>query len=176
MHNNKIRWITRTAIFLALLVLLQFVTKPLGQLVTGSVVNLLLAASAVLCGTAAGVVIALVSPFLAYFLGIGPAFIQLLPFIALGNLTLVLTFSLLLKRSQTVAYWFMAIVSAALLKFIVLYLGVVQLALPLIPNIKSTQLTMLTAMFSWPQLITAAIGGLLAFLLVPPVQKALQHK
>ena len=41
--NKKIRWITETAIMLALLVTLQALTKPLGQLVTGSCVNAILA-------------------------------------------------------------------------------------------------------------------------------------
>ena len=34
--NKKVRWITETAIMLALLVTLQAVTKGFGQLVTGS--------------------------------------------------------------------------------------------------------------------------------------------
>ena len=33
--NKKIRWITETAVMLALLVSLQALTKPMGQLVTG---------------------------------------------------------------------------------------------------------------------------------------------
>ena len=37
--NKKIRWITETAVMLALLVCLQALTKPLGQLVTGSVLT-----------------------------------------------------------------------------------------------------------------------------------------
>ena len=34
--HKKIRWITETAILLALLVTLQALTKPMGQFVTGS--------------------------------------------------------------------------------------------------------------------------------------------
>ena len=41
--NKKIRWITETAIMLALLVTLQALTKPAGQFVTGSCVNVVLA-------------------------------------------------------------------------------------------------------------------------------------
>ena len=44
--NKKIRWITETAIMLALLVTLQALTKPMGQLVTGSCVNAVLAIAA----------------------------------------------------------------------------------------------------------------------------------
>lgn len=176
MKFDKIKWMTRTAVLLAVLVLLQFVTKPLGQLVTGSAVNFVLIASVVLGGLASGIVVAAVSPFLAYALGIGPAFIQLIPFIALGNLLLVLVYGLVLKRSQTLAYWLIAVISATLLKFIVLYLGIVQLALPLISDIKAPQLTALSAMFSWPQLVTAAIGGVLAWILIPTLQRAIRAK
>jgi len=48
--NKKIRWITETAILLALLVTLQAVTKPAGQLVTGSCVNTILAVAVLLGG------------------------------------------------------------------------------------------------------------------------------
>ena len=44
---TKTQWITRTAICLALLVCVQFVTKSLNQqLITGSCVNLILAVTA----------------------------------------------------------------------------------------------------------------------------------
>ena len=37
--SKKIRWITETALMLALLICLQALTKPMGQLVTGSCVD-----------------------------------------------------------------------------------------------------------------------------------------
>ena len=52
--NKKIRWITETAVMIALLVALQAITKPLGQLVTGSCVNAILALSVLLGGMACG--------------------------------------------------------------------------------------------------------------------------
>ena len=48
--SKKVRWITETAVMLALLVTLQALTKPLGQLVTGSCVNAVLAVSVLLAG------------------------------------------------------------------------------------------------------------------------------
>ena len=44
--NKKLRWITETAIMLALLVSLQALTKGFGQFVTGSCVNAILAIAA----------------------------------------------------------------------------------------------------------------------------------
>ena len=40
--RKKLLWITETAVMLALLVALQAITKPAGQLVTGSFVNIVL--------------------------------------------------------------------------------------------------------------------------------------
>ena len=85
MQNNtsKIRWITTTAIFIALLVALQGITKSMGQYVTGSMVNMILVVATLTAGTAAGATVALLSPVFAFMLGIGPAFVQMVPFVAL---------------------------------------------------------------------------------------------
>jgi hypothetical protein len=40
--NKRILFITKTALFLAILLVVQFFSKPLGQYVTGSLVNLVL--------------------------------------------------------------------------------------------------------------------------------------
>ena len=47
---KKTVWIARTAVCLALLIAIQFLTKSLGQLVTGSCVNLVLAIAALIGG------------------------------------------------------------------------------------------------------------------------------
>ena len=76
---KKTVWIARTAVCLALLIAIQFLTKSLGQLVTGSCVNLVLAIAALIGGVWSGVTVAVISPFCAYLLGIGPAFLPLVP-------------------------------------------------------------------------------------------------
>ena len=57
--KTKIRWITETAVMLALLVSLQAITKPLGQLVTGSCVNAVLVVATLTAGVWSGVAVAL---------------------------------------------------------------------------------------------------------------------
>ena len=74
--NRKIRWITETAVLLALLVALQAITKPLGQLVTGSCVNAILAIAALVGGMSCGLTVALISPVFAFLFGIAPNFIR----------------------------------------------------------------------------------------------------
>ena len=62
MMSKKIRWITETAVMLALLVALQALTKPLGQLVTGSFVNAVLAVTVLVAGLYSGITVAIISP------------------------------------------------------------------------------------------------------------------
>ena len=94
---KKTAWIARTAICLALLLCLQFATKSLGQFVTGSCVNLVIAMAALIGGLWSGLTVAIVSPFCAYLLGIGPAFVALVPCVALGNAVYALIFGLLVR-------------------------------------------------------------------------------
>ena len=57
MNKEKTLWITRTAIFVALLVVLQAATAALGNtIITGSVVNMLLVVSVMTCGDRKSVV------------------------------------------------------------------------------------------------------------------------
>jgi len=62
----------------------------------------------------------------------------------------------------------------AIVKFLVLYLGVVQIAAPYILGLPEGN--MLSIMFSYPQLITASIGGVCAMVLLPPLKKALNYR
>ena len=89
MKKNAVLAITRTAVMIAILVMIQFITKSFGQYVTGSLVNLVLAVAALTIGLWEGIIVAAVSPFFAFMFGIGPAFIQIVPFVALGNAVLV---------------------------------------------------------------------------------------
>lgn len=154
--SKKTVWISKTAVLTAMLIALQFVTKAMGQLVTGSCVNLLLTVAALYGGWWCGFTVALLSPFLAFLLGIGPSIIVLVPLIAVGNIVLVAVFALLRDRLPG----YVNAVIAAVLKFAALWLLVVKLALPLL-QLPEKQSAVIGAMFTYPQLITALIGGIL---------------
>ena len=62
--RKKIRFITETAVLLALLVSLQALTKPMGQWVTGSCVNAVLAVTVLVAGVYSGITVAIISPVL----------------------------------------------------------------------------------------------------------------
>lgn len=163
--------ITRTAILIALLVALQYATASLGQFVTGSCVNLVLAVAALFVGLWSGVIVAAVSPFFAFLLGIGPKLIAIVPFIALGNIVYVVVLALLGKRFAALPKSLISVGAAAVCKFLTLFLVLVKLALPSL-GLAEKQVQTMSAMFSWPQLVTALIGGLLAVLIVPQLKKA----
>lgn len=166
--------ITRTAILIALLVALQYATSSLGQFVTGSCVNLVLAVAALFVGLWSGIVVAVVSPFFAFLLGVGPKLIAIVPFIALGNLVYVLVLALLGKKFDKLPQNLLNVAAAAVCKFLTLFLVVVKLVLPSL-GLPEKQVAVMSAMFSWPQLVTAAIGGVLALLVVPTLKKAFKE-
>ena len=154
--------ITYTAALLALLIVLQWATRAAGQLVTGSCVNCVLA-------------VAVVSPFVAFFLGIGPKNIAVVPAIAVGNAVLVMLLWLFLHRRITVLNGIFGVLAAAAGKFLVLYLLVVQLLCRLL-TLPEKQAAMFSSMFSWPQLVTALIGAAAAMALLPLVLRARTHR
>lgn len=176
--NRKIRWITETGLMLAMLVAVQGITAGFGnQYITGSCVNLILAVTSLVVGLWGGVVVAGVSPFLASVFGIGPKFLQLLPGVAAGNLVFVMVLHFLVGNGRTDIRRIAGTVAAAAAKFVTLYLVVVKLIVAglvdggIIP-VKASVL--LSAQFSWPQLITALIGGSLSLAIVPVLKKALK--
>ena len=176
--KKKTIWITKTAVLIALLVVLQWVTKPLGQLVTGSCVNAVLAIAALLAGMASGLTVALASPVFAFLFGIAPNLITV-PVIMAGNAAFVLLLCLIAGQKHWKSV--VAVAAAAVGKFAVLYTlvtwvicGVAADALLAQGLLKKPMLSMLPATFSWPQLVTALVGGAVAMMIVPVLKKALR--
>lgn len=77
--RQKTLWITQTAALLALLIILQLATRSAGQLVTGSCVNAVLALAALIAGLSSSLTVAVLSPFLAFALGVGPKLLPIVP-------------------------------------------------------------------------------------------------
>ena len=179
--GKKVRWITETAVMLALLVTLQALTKPAGQLVTGSCVNAVLAVSVLLAGLSSGITVAVLSPVLAYLLGVAPQLVTV-PAIMVGNTVLVVLLYFIAGDCASVGKRVAAWLVAAIAKFVTLYLLVVKLICGVMApgllasgTLKEPMLKMLPTMFYLPQLITALIGGGVAVLMIPVLRKAL-HK
>ncbi|MBP3634273.1 MAG: hypothetical protein J6J43_06845 [Oscillospiraceae bacterium] len=176
--NKKVLWITETALMLALLIALQYLTKGFGQMVTGSCVNAILAICVLVAGLGSGFTVALISPVAAFLLGIAPQ-VLVVPAIMLGNTVFVALLHLIAKKSivSRVLAW----IVAAACKFAVLYLVVAQLvcgvlAEPLLAQglLKQPMLQALPATFGIAQFVTALIGGAVGLLIAPTLKKALK--
>ena len=127
-------------------------------------------------GLWSGVIVALLSPFCAFLLGIGPQLVQIVPIIAVGNVTFVVLLSLLVgAKKPGVLRQAGGLMASAIAKFGVLYLGVVHILIPVMGEaLKAPQVEKFTAMFSLHQLITALLGGTEALLILPLSRKAIK--
>ena len=172
-NKKRILWTTQTAVFISLLIVFQAVTLPLGNtLITGSGVNLLLILSVMLCGLSSGLAVSALSPIFAKFLGIGPLW-SIIPMIIIGNIIFVLIWHYLgntAKLKVNIAR-ISALTAASLAKFLFLYFSIVKLVLPFLLHLPEKQNAVISGMFSLPQLITAATGGIMAILLLPVLQR-----
>lgn len=176
--NKKIRWIAQTGVMLALLIILQAVTKGFGQLVTGSCVNAVLAVSVLVGGLSCGITVAVISPVLAFMLGIAPQVLTV-PAIMVGNTVFVTLMYFIAGRERRFLRAAVAWIAAAGAKAAVLYAMVAWLICGVLAEdllaaglLKAPMLTALPATFSWPQLFTALIGGGVALLICPVLKKA----
>lgn len=167
--NTKI--IARTAILLALTILVQTLGRfiPLGQFnqfIVGPLVNACLLVAAAYTGLAGGAVVSVLSPFGAILTGAAIP-LPFAPFIAAGNFVLVLLYVLLKKRPVP------AVISGAVLKFGFLW-GSILLFVSFM-NIPDKKATLLIASFSWPQLVTALIGGAIALAVIKALKKSVEE-
>ncbi len=117
------------------------------QIITGSIVNALLFLAAYRLPIVNTFLIAVLPSSVALLRGLLPApMVMLIPYIIISNVVLLSSFSILKKTPL------IGVLTASFLKFTFLYTIVYFVAGKLNAN--------LIAMFQWPQLITALIGGL----------------
>ena len=176
MAYKSIRAVTYTGVSIALIVAWQFFSAGIGNtLVTGPVVNLILIVAVMVCGIKPGLTAAVVSPICAKLIGIGP-FWTLIPIIALGNAALVTVWHFLgrLDYGRFIVNRLITAAAAAVVKFAVLYIGVVLLAVPYLLDIPAPAAATVSSMFSFPQLFTAFTGGIIAAAVVPVLKKAVK--
>ena len=190
--KKQILRITRTAMLLGLTVAAQYFIQILlgativSQLITGSLVNMFLILSALICGFWSGFSIAVIVPFISLAIGRMPH-IWLIPFIMLGNLAIVFAFWAICGRKvydMSIRFfslnWAGASIAGALLKFMVLYFGVTKIFINFIlvndSALKAPQIAKMTSVitfnYSFPQLATALLGSILVYMTYPVLKKA----
>lgn len=173
--NNKTRFITRTALLLAVAIAFQLLGRVLGpynNFIVGPVVNAVLIIATAIAGFWSGAAIAVIAPLVSAFTNkaaIAPLILAFSPFIILGNVIIVAAFHFLKKKSKIAA-----IAVGALLKAGFLY-AAISIFTSLV-KMPSKFATTLTNLFSWPQLITAAIGGAIALAVLAALYKSLNNE
>jgi len=155
--NNKV--LIKSSQFLLILALMLFAPFIGNQIITGTIVNASLLMSVMLFGLPGAVILCFAPSVISLFTGLLPwVMMPMVPFIILGNILLVLIFDLLRKNN-----FFLGLVPAALLKFSFLFL---------VSNylihffVKQAVASNIAVMMSWPQLITALLGGVVAYSLM----------
>jgi len=158
MKNTAVLTIKKEAVLTFIALLGVAVAAPLikQQYVTGTIVNATLIIGTACLGVRYGLLLCLLPSSIALATGLlNPVLAPMVPFIVMGNVVLVLAFRYL-KNSN---FWVGA-AAGAVLKFALLQ-GMSTVVIGLLIN-KSVA-PAVANMMSWPQLITALAGGVVAF-------------
>ncbi|MCX7729703.1 MAG: ECF transporter S component [Candidatus Caldatribacterium sp.] len=160
MVRKGIRTVTLTGVLFALILIVQALGLP--YVVAGPLVNAMLLLATVFVGVGGGVLIGLLTPWVALLRGILPAPLgPIVPFIMLGNAVFVTVFGLFRRKGE----FFFAIggvVLGAFAKYLVLSQAV-RLLIDLPPPV--------ARMMQVPQLITALLGETIALFLSQALQR-----
>lgn len=156
--QGKLSLLTKASVLLAIAVVFQLV--KMGQYVTGTGINAVLATAVGTCGLPWAAAIGLLTPALAVVLGVQPPVtVVLVPFIMAGNVVYAALFSLAGKRNE-----FVGTVAAAFAKFLLLYVAANMVVNGLPAPVKLA--------FSFPQLITGLAGGVVAITVMRALKKS----
>jgi len=148
--NLKSRAVVETAIATVIAVITPALLAhtPQNQFIVGPIVNAVLFWVALRVGVTNALLIAVLPSLIALFRGLlPPTAAAVVPFIILGNCALILTFSLIKTN-----LWF-RVIAGSVVKTLIIFL-------PVWLFLNSSSLV--SFMMSWPQLLTAIIGGFIA--------------
>lgn len=171
--SRNIRFITRTALLLAVAILFQYLGRfmgPQNNFIVGPIVNAVLIISTEIVGVFSGLMISIIAPIISALTNKTPMAAVVLafsPFIISGNAVLVICYSLLKKWNRIAA-----IAIGAVAKFAFLYAAVTIFSNLVKDSLKIPPVFI--GLFSWPQLVTAIIGGVIALVIIPPLRKAVK--
>jgi hypothetical protein len=173
--KNRTKFITRTALLLAVAIAFQLLGRVLGpynNFIVGPVVNAVLIVATAIAGIWSGVAIAVIVPLVSAFTNkaaIAPLVLAFSPFIIIGNIIIAAAFAILNRKSKIAA-----IIIGAVVKFAFLFaaISIFTSIVKMKPQIAAT----LTNLFSWPQLVTALVGGVIALVVLAAVGKSLENE
>lgn len=175
MKKVNVKSLTRTGILLALVIVVQligtFIPVPANSFVVGPLVNACILVATAALGIWGGVAISVIAPFSSLIFnhaGISLVLLPFAPIIAVGNILLALVFFMFYKKNNIIA-----VGAGSVLKFAFLWSAIVLFLK--ITNITGVVANTFSFLFSWPQLITAVVGGIVALLVVKALGKTIEE-
>lgn len=172
MSKSRILLIVRTALLLALTIVFQMMGRFLGpnnNYIVGPLVNASLLVATAVTGLWGATAISVIAPFVSALTNkaaIAPLILSFSPFIALGNFIYVLCFYLLMKKNKTAG-----VIVGSIAKFGLLYASISIFTN--VVEVAEKPAAVLNALFSWPQLLTALVGGVIALLVIRALRKSI---
>ncbi len=175
MKNTGVRFITQTALLLALGVVFQslrlvpiLASNPVvSSVIIGILINTVLIIAADRVGWSGGIIIGALFPVIAFMQQFLPNPMMIV-IVAVGNIVLVAAYAQLQRYNRIVA-----LIVAAFIKFVFLYYAV-RLTFTYLFSIPEAMFNTLSASFGYMQLLTAIAGGILALLISDRINKAQQ--
>ncbi|MFA6308190.1 MAG: ECF transporter S component [Clostridia bacterium] len=175
MKKVNVKSLTRAGILLALVIVVQLIgtiiPAPANSFVVGPLVNACILVATVALGIWGGVAISVIAPFSSLLFnhaGISLVLLPFTPFIAIGNILFAIVFFILYKKSNIVA-----VGAGSVLKFAFLWSAIILFLN--ISNITGVVAKTFSFLFSWPQLITAVVGGAVALLVIKALGKTIDE-
>lgn len=161
--NESVMSFPRTKSLFLFLTFAAITLAPLtmihSQWITGPLVNAMLILTCVLVGPMEAVILGLFPGVIALVSGLLPLpLAPMIPFIMIGNAVFIATFWYVKEKNMT-----LGIVVGAFLKFLFLAATVRFLMATIL---EATIVQKLAIMMSWPQFVTALIGGAIAMALL----------
>ncbi|MFZ3057783.1 MAG: hypothetical protein WA092_01925 [Minisyncoccales bacterium] len=145
--------------FIVLLLVVCLAPIANNQIITGTIVNASLLIGVVLLGMRGAILLCFLPSLISLMTGsLAMVMAPMVPFIIIGNVSLVYIFNLLRKKN-----FFLGLIPAALIKFSFLFL-VSNFLISFF--IKQPVADKIAVMMSYPQLITALLGGVVAYLVI----------
>jgi len=179
MNNKTTAWIARTGLFLAVAVIAQLIGSQMGggiagQIITGSLVNMALIVAGITAGISSGISIAVLSPCLAFLLGI-MKFAPAIPIVIAGNIAIVIITAFIynyyskseMKLALQKLFILLGMIFGAFFKCVLMWIS----ALYILPLFVAKVPPAIISSFSLPQAVTGTIGVILAMLTVPSLLK-----
>lgn len=160
----NVRIITRTAVLLALTIVFQLLGRiftpylgPNSNFIVGPLVNTCLIIATASAGLSGAALIAILAPFTALLTGAALP-LPFLPFISIGNFILVLLFHIF-RQKQIVG-----LLTGSILKFGFLFVSVIFFLK--VFQVPPKLAGVMYFSFSWPQLVTALAGSIIALAVI----------